>query len=161
MPIDWAMIYYGIENHIFDINIASEYACRLLEYRNQISDEELELIWNSNNRLEVLEMIEKIFDHQGNTEENNHRAKDKIRVAIIIYLRKTIKDKEKLLEQIEKIYADFGYPEDMEKFIIYMPSCDEYIPENHTIEDNRNHLISSLDDFIKKQQEKYQLLEIV
>lgn len=38
-----------------------------------------------------------------------------------------------------------------------MPICDEFVPASRTIEDNRNYLLSKLDNFIKEQQEKYQL----
>ena len=93
MPLDWAMIYHGIKKNILDIDIAQEFACRKLEHDEQLSEEELELSWNSNNRLDVLELIEKILDSQGNVEESIERAKDKIRIAIIIYLRETEKDK--------------------------------------------------------------------
>lgn len=64
-----------------------------MRHEEQLSEEELELSWNSNNRVDVLELIEKILDSQGNVEENIERAKDKIRIAIIIYLRETEKDK--------------------------------------------------------------------
>lgn len=157
MPLDWAMVYHGIKKNILDTDIAQEFACRKLEHDEQLSEEELELSWNSNNRLDVLELIEKILDSQGNVEESIERAKDKIRIAIIIYLRETEKDKARLLERIDMIYADFDYPEDMDKFISYMPFCDEFIPASRTVEDNRNYLLSKLDNFIKEQQEKYQL----
>lgn len=157
MPLDWAMVYHGIKKNILDTDIAQELACRKLEHNEQLSEEELELSWNSNNRLDVLELIEKILDSQGNVEESIERAKDKIRIAIIIYLRETEKDKARLLERIDMIYADFDYPEDMDKLISYMPICDGSVPASRTIEDNRNYLLSKLDNFIKEQQEKYRL----
>lgn len=157
MPLDWSIVYYGINNEIFSVDIAQEFACRKLEHNEQISDEELELTWGGNNRLDVLELIERILDIQGNVDESSEKAKDKIRIAIIIYLRNTEKDANRLLEKIDIIYADFGYPVDMEKFISYMPNDDEYMPSNHTFEENRNYLLSKLDDFIDEQMEKYQL----
>ena len=157
MPLDWAMVYYGIKKNFFDIDIAQEFACRKLENDKQLSEEELELCWNSNNCLDILELIEKILDSQGNVKESIERAKDKIRIAIIIYLRETEKDKARLLEQINMIYADFDYPEDMEKFISYMPICDEFVPASRTLEDNTSYLLSKLDIFIEEQQEKYLL----
>ncbi len=157
MPLDWAMLYYGINHEILSVDIAQKFACRKLEHDEQISEEELELSWNSNNRLDVLELIEKILDIQGNVDESIEKAKDKIRIAIIIYLRETEKDKERLLEQMDRIYADFDYPEDMEKFISYMPISDESISASHTVDENRNYLLSRIDNFIEEQQEKYQL----
>ena len=70
---------------------------------------------------------------------------------------------DKVEEEYEHVWnvlqlKDFGYPEDMEKFISYMPISDEAISLCHTIEDNRNYLLLKLDDFIKAKQIKYQLL---
>ncbi len=67
------------------------------------------------------------------------------------------KDKARLLEQIDMIYADFDYPEDMDSSISYMPVYDEFFSSSRTIEDNRNYLLSKLDNFIEEQQKKYQL----
>ena len=55
------------------------------------------------------------------------------------------------------IYADFDYPEDMDSSISYMPVYDEFFSSSRTIEDNRNYLLSKLDNFIEEQQKKYQL----
>lgn len=157
MQLDWAMVYYGIKNDILNIDIAQEFACRKLECDDQLSAEELELSWNSSNRLDVLELIKRILETQGNVQQRIECAKDKIRIAIIVHLRETEKDKAKLLEQIDMVYAEFDYPEDMEKFISYMPHDDEFVSKNHTIDENRNYLVSKIDDFIKEQQKKYQL----
>ncbi|MBQ3600183.1 MAG: DUF2247 family protein [Lachnospiraceae bacterium] len=159
IQLDWAIIYYGINNDILSIDIAQEFACRKLEHDEQMVEEELELSWSSNERLDVLELLERILDIQGNVEESLKNAKDKIRIAIIIYLRETEKDIVKLLEQMDMIYADFGYPVDMEKFISYMPIDENYIPSQSTIKERRNYLISKLDNFINEQLEKYQLKE--
>ena len=76
-------------------------------------------------------------------------------------MRDTEKDIGRLLEQIDIIYADFGYPEDMEKFITYMPSNDEYNPLKHKLEDNRYYLLSKLDDFINEKMKEYQLERVM
>ena len=157
MPLDWAIVYYGINNNILDIDIAQEFSCRKLENEEQLSAEELELGWNSNNRLNVLELIEKILGNQGNVDENLEKAKEKIRIAIIIYLRETEKDKAKLLEQIDMVYADFNYPEDMDNFISYMPICSDFSSTSHTIEENRDYLVSRLDDFIDVQKKQLKI----
>lgn len=40
------------------------------------------------------------------------------------------------LGEVEKIYADFDYPEEIESFVRYMPPKDGYIPSAHTYEEN-------------------------
>lgn len=157
MTIDWAMIYYGISKNILSSNIVQEFIHRKLDNDEPLSDEEIELSWSSDSSLEVLELIEKILDNQGNVEENIDKGKAKIRIAIIIYLRKTERDIICLLEQIDMIYENFDYPEDMEGFISYMPVSDGFDSCSHTIEENRNHLVTKLDSFIEEQKEKYQL----
>lgn len=94
MQLDWAMVYYGIKNDILNIDIAQEFACRKLECDDQLSAEELELSWNSSNRLDVLELIKRILETQGNVQQRIECAKDKIRIAIIVHLRETEKTKQ-------------------------------------------------------------------
>lgn len=157
MPLDWYIVYYGIKNNILSIDTAQEYACRKMEKNEQMSEEEVELSWKTDNLLDVIDLIERIPGIQDDLEKNIQIAKDKIRIAIILYLRKSEMDTAKLFEQIDMIYADFDYPEDMEKFISYMPINDEYVPTEHSLEENRNYLLCKLDSFINEQVKKYQL----
>lgn len=157
MPLDWTIVYYGINKNLLSIDIAQEFACRKLECNEQISEEELSLSWNLKNRQDVLELIERILNTYGNIDESLEKAKDKIRIAIIINLRDTEKNIGKLLEQIDIVYEDFGYSVDMDEFVSYMPSSDGYDPSKHKFEDNRCHLLFKLDEFIKKKKKEYGL----
>jgi len=159
MPLDWATVYYGINRGILNIDIAHEFACRQLECNEHVSEEEIALSWHIKNRQDVLEQIEPMLSTCGNVEKSLEKAKDKIRIAIIINLRKTEKDIDRLLEQIEIVYADFGYPVDMEEFISYMPSSEGYDPSKHKFEDNKCHLLTNLDDFIREKKQEYGLKE--
>ena len=51
--------------------------------------------------------------------EDDGRGKDVLRLAALKCLDSNGQD---LLIEIEGVYADFGYPSDMEPFIYYMPS---------------------------------------
>lgn len=157
MPIDWYVVYWGIKNKILSVDTAQDYVCRKMEKDKAVSEEELELSWKVDNLIDVLEIIEKIPKFQNNIEENMEKAKEKIRVAIIIFYRKTEKDVAKLFAQIEMIYAEFDYPQDMENFISYMPMDDEYILKEHSLEENRSHLLKKLDCYICEQVKKYKL----
>lgn len=157
MPIDWYVVYWGIKNKILSVDTAQDYACRKIEEGEIGSEEELELSWKVDDLIDVLETIEKIPGFQNDMEENMEKAKEKIRTAIIVFYRKTEKDVAKLFEQIEMVYANFDYPQDMENFISYMPMDDEYVSEKHSLEENRNHLLKNLDYYICEQAEKYEL----
>lgn len=157
MPLDWSMLYYGINNNVFDIDVAKEFIYRKLANAENVLEEELDIFWSANSRLDVLDLLKKILEINGNEKENMETAKEKIRTAIIIHLRETEKNIENLLGQIDMIYANFDYPFDMEKFISYMPNTDGYVSTNRTIEENRNYLLCKLDDFIKEKIAKYHL----
>lgn len=52
-------------------------------------------------------------------------------------------NKEKIedpLGEVEKIYADFNYPHEIESFIRYMPASGNYDPAQYTIKENINRL---------------------
>ena len=66
-------------------------------------------------------------------------------------LRESEKNISKLFEKINLIYEVFDYPFDMESFISYMPTDDDYIPKEHTQEENEKRLLSRLDSFIHEQ----------
>ncbi|NLK76255.1 MAG: DUF2247 family protein [Clostridiales bacterium] len=157
MPIDWYMVYWGIKNGVLRVDVAQDYVCRKIEQDETVSDEESELSWKSEDRISVLETIEKIPNFFNDIENNIEKAKEKVRIAIIIFVRQTEKDSTKLFEQIDMIYADFDYPEDMEKFISYMPMSGEYNPKEHSVEGNREYLQSQLDAYISVQVKKFQL----
>ncbi len=160
MTLDWNIVYYGIKCDFLSIDTAKKFAYRKIECNDQVSEEELELAWNLTNKLDILECIEKILSDSDKTDSSLKVVKDKIRIAIIIYLYDTEKNTNKLFDLIEVIYADFDYPMDMESFIPYMPTNDKYIPSQHSYEENMNYLLSKLKTFIDEQVKKYQLQRI-
>ncbi|HEZ8210006.1 TPA: DUF2247 family protein, partial [Neisseria gonorrhoeae] len=52
------------------------------------------------------------------------------------------------LGEVEKIYADFDYPEEIESFVRYMPPKDGYIPSAHTYEENIARLYSHWEHYL-------------
>ncbi|WP_167956786.1 DUF2247 family protein [Anaerosporobacter faecicola] len=159
IKIDWYMVYWGIKHKVLSLDVAKDYACKRIEIEESISDEELELSWKSEDFIEVLDTIERIPDFQCNNEEKLNRAKFMVRIAIIIYLRKTELDIVTLLEKIDMIYADFDYPTDMEKFISYMPIDDKDLQVKHAINECRSYLLEKLDLFINEQIKKLELFK--
>ncbi len=79
----------------------------------------------------------------------------KLRYALLYTLSlnaQTLSTYEASLEKVALLYADFGYPSDMEHFIYYMPSSSDYNPAAHTIEQNRERLIMLLRKFLHKEE---------
>lgn len=151
LELDWYIIYYGIKHNLLGIESAREYVFKKLKENETLSEEEFELSWKIKDLLEVLETIEKIPNIQLNSKKQMATAKNKIRIAIIANLRESEKNISKLFEKINLIYEVFDYPFDMESFISYMPTDDDYIPKEHTQEENKKRLLSRLDSFIHEQ----------
>lgn len=61
---------------------------------------------------------------------------------------KEIANKKAMLERIAEIYADFHYPEDMEKFIYYMPSAEGHNSRDYSKEERENKLTSLFEQFL-------------
>ena len=76
----------------------------------------------------------------------------KWRYCIIYKMLQHITDEEKLLESVEGLYSDFGYPEDMSPFIYYMPLEENNIPTDSRIA--RSRLVSNLKKFLAKEKER-------
>ncbi|MDR1462191.1 MAG: DUF2247 family protein, partial [Azoarcus sp.] len=47
------------------------------------------------------------------------------------------------LAEVETIYADFDYPDEIESFVRYMPMTDGYDPSQHSRKDNENRLFEN------------------
>jgi hypothetical protein len=155
VPINWSIVYCGIKNCLLDIEVAKDYAMRLLEKNDDVSQEELDLAWGLEDKLKILEKIEKIPHIQLENEENMEQASNAIRIAILSYIRKSEKCLDDLFQKVDIVYADFNYPADMEGFISYMPINNEHIIVNPTREENEKRLLDRIDSFISEQIKKY------
>lgn len=70
-----------------------------------------------------------------------------------IFLRKNeFKDP---LGEVEKIYEDFEYPDEIESFVRYMPPTDGYDAEKHLHEENITRLYYNWEKFLNDKQKKY------
>ena len=144
---DYYILYYGIKNKIIEEESAADYVCRKMENDEPVSEEEVMLTWGTEDVLEILEGLIESSSDQSNISNN---VMPIIRLAVIVYERANEKNINRLLEKTDMLYADFGYPLDMESFVTYMPLPD-YDASKHTLEENQKHLLDNLDKFIEKQ----------
>lgn len=52
------------------------------------------------------------------------------------------------LGEVEEIYSDFDYPEEMENFVRYMPASNGYDQTRHTLEENNRRLFESWERYL-------------
>ena len=75
-------------------------------------------------------------------------SKHKWRYCILQYLANSNLDFSSMFDQVEQVYALFGYPEDMLNFIPYMLPQDNYKPILHTNMENQTRLLNNLSVFL-------------
>ncbi len=61
------------------------------------------------------------------------------------------------LSNVEEIYADFDYPEDIVEFIAYMPSIDEYDPSRHSPDENTQRMFRKWEEYLTSNEKLYRI----
>lgn len=154
---DWNTIYVGYLLKRLKLEDLKEYALDFAE-KNQdsITEPISELILkNDNNGL--IELLRDIFlslNIEVPTEKTIiwNLEWSKWRYCILSEINKHISDARELLQKIEEVYADFGYPEDMNSFIYYMPALHKNLslsPENA-----QQKLLDRFHKFLQEEREK-------
>lgn len=149
---NWLTIYVGIVLDLIDYTVVSRYATEELSNSTNVEISEIiELACcnSQKNKVEITNSLEKIIGEKPNNFDNNFlNEKNKWLYCVLKNLSLNINDSLELLKEIEIIYSDFNYPEEMECFIIYMPCKDSYNPEEHTFEENINRLINIFNNYL-------------
>lgn len=120
---DWDDIIFGVKNEYLDLDSIGEYAVKLLEQGEDLAPDLLELIWANDGDLD-----EFMYNYLIKNSVGNEATKEK---HLYVFLKWLWDTKEKYidpLEIIEYIYAGFGYPAEIAKFVKYMPMVHEKMP---------------------------------
>ena len=146
--ITWNVIFWGIKNDIITPDCAVHYAHKLIEKNICDNDDTLVeiLILENPQKNEILKLIKRMYSYDSSKKDISINI---LRYIILDGLRQSEKNNKIVLENIENIYVDFDYPEDMKSFISYMPVEDDtYEPSNHTEEENEQRLIDKFNVFL-------------
>ena len=104
-------IVYGIKSGLLPASVASDFGeYRMVHYDEEGSIDLLIFEGTPEEAVKALAAAGYADDGQGF---------DVLRLAVLSSLGSSGQD---LLDDIEGVYADFGYPSDMESFIYYMPN---------------------------------------
>lgn len=159
---DWKTIYIGLELSIIKNNDITNYAVEFLSTHQECNNPFIiELAWGKNDieyRRILKNILKELNDEHLLKDSNLWKCeKRKWRFSILKCLKEMYQDEPKeLLNKIVEVYADFDYPEDMERFINYMPPKDGYNPLLYSEEENIVRLISFFNDFLHKEQQYLQ-----
>ena len=159
VAIDWDTIKVGWDLQRITPDEISKFAVDYLEQHPSLVNEYVsELIFGVKD-YEIGTYLQNVFKSlgMGTPEKNSIRWNiqwRKWRYCIMSEMVKNISNSADLLQAIEGVYADFGYPEDMNGFIYYIP-IDQRITEN-TIDtlDGHEKLMKVLNTFLVDEKRK-------
>lgn len=104
-------VVYGIKSGLLPASAASDFGeYRMVRYDEEGSIDLLIFEGSPEEAVKSLAAAGYVDDGQGS---------DVLRLAVLSSLSSSGQD---LLDDVEGVYADFGYPSDMEPFIYYMPN---------------------------------------
>ena len=73
---------------------------------------------------------------EGEDEEDEEAMEEKWLYLELLWLFEHRDELDDPLGHVERVYADFGYPEEIEGFVRWMPNNDGFDPTNHGSEEN-------------------------
>jgi len=124
LRLDWTDVHVGLVAGYIEPREAVLWAG---EYRNQHPEEENALIHRlAATQVDESDTIRAIVAKLASSENGDgEHAKRKWRYLFLKRVLAQQVDPQQLLVDVERVYADFDYPEEMEPFIYYMPASED------------------------------------
>ena len=116
-PLTWREIEWGIKHELIGWDVVKDMA---IERMSSESDQSNELvILNTNDPMDLIGAVRNLASSEPEEIEIEMRSKWLKIVLANLFLHKVeVGDP---LAEVERIYADFDYPEEIESFVRYMP----------------------------------------
>lgn len=144
LPVTWADIYYGLQRELLDCEDVSMYAEKCIEEGND-NFLVLELAWKPEDRQEMLEEVKELVK-----EDELRKSKTKWLYYLLTQVMEEDLTFDEWSSEINRIYALFDYPKEMDKCVPYMPSADGYNPSKHTARENQIRLKENTMSYINE-----------
>lgn len=161
--LNWKTLYVALHLDFIDCSVIEDYALKILSDESYVENEFInDLIWEGKD-LQKEEVLMKILIEVGIEEfekgsESWNIEMRKLRYYLLKLVKNTVTNNKDLLDKVSEIYADVGYPVEMEEFITYMPPKDSYDPTRYSVEENNIHMITLLDKFLENEKEFLKIL---
>ncbi len=159
VPCTWNTIKVGYDLNLVTKEDVSKFSEIYLEKHPMLSNKYILDAIIEIDSIKLDDFFQKIYSSLNLVEPANESPEwnsewFKIRYAFMNNMLKVSKNDEFLLDEIESIYADFGYPVDMKSLIYYMPTDNNN--ENLSTEEARKLLVKNILMFIEQEKKKVQ-----
>jgi hypothetical protein len=156
LDCSWVTIQVGWDLKRLDLHEVSKFAIYFLEMHPNIINEWISEFIFEVKDYEVEELLRNIFkslklDFPIKQSSLWNQEWRKWRYCIMSEMVKQILDIQELLVRVEGVYADFGYPQDMEHLIYYMPSNEA---NNQGLEEACINLVKKINVFLQEERER-------
>lgn len=159
IPISWKTVLVGRKLKLADNLFVEDFATNYLLENSTFQNLSLiELAYGVKNEFDVNDILNKIYqDFAISIDEETPEWDIEVRKWRYLLLKQLTTEKynnRKLLDEIESIYCDFGHSEDLEIFILYMPSpaTHGYDFAKHSAQENITYLVNHFCQFLDKEQ---------
>lgn len=156
--LSWREAAVGYHNHWLDWASAVDLACDCLaEGQDDALVVELASISGPDAHAvgELLDKLASVSSEVVATSPN-----EKWLYLILLWLYECRQSVDDPLEEVEGIYADFDYPEDVAPFVRYMPPTDGYDPSSHSVAENQARLYENWKGYLERMAKKFQVKEL-
>lgn len=150
VQLNWKDILWGYNNQLLGWKDIVNFANTIIINGSNNQDIfELSMI-NHSNLFELDHLLNKITGSLDNYDNSKW---------LYILLSQLFNEKDSVMDplgEVERIYADFDYPEEIASFVKYMPSLDDYDPIKHTDEENRERLYSKWKQYLINKHKQFE-----
>lgn len=153
---DWKTLYVALYLDFIDTSALVDYSVKEMSNELYIDNEFInELAWGEE-EFSKEELLLKMPIKLGLQEIEKGTISwncelRKLRYCLLRVVRNTINNNKELLSKVSEVYADVGYPVEMEEFIPYMPPKGNYDPTKYSIDENNLRMIMLLDKFLEEE----------
>jgi len=146
VSLGWSEVLWGYEHGYLSWSVAIQFAehCLMKGSENPL---EVELAGFTKEQASQVGVLLKKLVGELSKNELEHIKKKWLFILLAWFYDNRVNLSEPL-EIVEKIYADFDYPEEIVGFIRYMPPNDGYDPTQYTYEENINRLYKNWGNYL-------------
>lgn len=150
-PLTWSELLYGFLQGYIGWKTVVDYASKKTD-EGDLEADVIELAFvGKEDAWKVGDLLARLAVQKA---ESSHRNSA---IWLFIFLQWLFDNKDEFqdpLMEIEEVYADFNYPEEMREFVRYMPPNDGYRPDLHTAEENKQRLYAKWKQYLDEWQRR-------
>jgi hypothetical protein len=147
-------LLWGYDHGWISWDCLTEFATRQLVSKNSNSMAEVELAGLLPiEAYRARDLAEELADNEPPMSEEAVREK-----WLYLILRWIFENRQRTVEPfaiVEALYADFGYPHEIARFVRYMPPEDQYDPWEHSKAENEEHMLKQWRGYLIEAEKKF------